>query len=185
MGDEIRISELLETIGDIGQSLLRLSNTARRDSDADSDPMAGSRSESDINEISTQKLRDFAHKARNEYQSRLRRNSIVGRNLFGEPAWDILLDLFVARVEGIRLSVKAVCIGSQVPYGTAFRWIAVLESEGFLVRFPDPADGRRVWVELSDFGLHRMYQYFRDQTSHSTVQVDIQHVSPAEGGALE
>ena len=35
--------------------------------------------------------------------------------LFGEPAWDILLDLYIANVENKPVSVSSACIGSAAP----------------------------------------------------------------------
>jgi len=60
--------------------------------------------------------------ARQTYDDRRRRNKIFqSEELFGEPAWDILLDLFIAAKERRRVSVTSACIGSAVPSTTALR----------------------------------------------------------------
>ncbi len=47
------------------------------------------------------------------------------------------------------MSVSSLCVAANVPATTALRWVGVLTDEGWLVRRQDPADGRRVWLELS------------------------------------
>ncbi|MEZ5655102.1 MAG: hypothetical protein R3E04_04340 [Sphingobium sp.] len=42
-------------------------------------------------------------------------------SIFGEAAWDMLLDLFVSRSENKRVSVSSLCIASGVPATTALR----------------------------------------------------------------
>lgn len=182
MGDQIRVSELIEQIREIGQNLIRLSSSTSGDNQSNNESAIVFRSESDIDEFSTERLRLFAHMARQEYESRFSRTSIINRNIFGEPAWDMLLDLFVARVEGVRLSVKAVCIASQVPPTTALRWITVLENEGLVDKSQDSADGRRLWIELSDLGMHRMFAYFKDLTSKSVNQYSFKFAAPSPRG---
>jgi len=81
--------------------------------------------------------------------------------LFADPAWDILLDLTVARIERQDLSVTDVCVAAAVPQTTALRWIGTLEREGFIDRTPDPRDSRRVIVRLSVDGWERMERYLR------------------------
>lgn len=81
--------------------------------------------------------------------------------LFADPAWDILLDLTVARIERQDLSVTDVCVAAAVPQTTALRWIGTLEREGLIDRVPDPRDSRRVIVRLSAEGWDRMEQYLQ------------------------
>jgi DNA-binding MarR family transcriptional regulator len=80
-------------------------------------------------------------------------------NLFGEPAWDILLDLFIAREAGRRVSVSSACIAADVPPTTALRWLSVLEQRGLVKRRADPSDGRRIHIELSDTAHALMRQW--------------------------
>lgn len=99
--------------------------------------------------------------ARQTYEDRRRRTKIFQSDeLFGEPAWDILLDLFIAAKERRRVSVTSACIGSAVPSTTALRWISILERQGLLTREADPGDARRVYVRLSPRGYEAMLEYF-------------------------
>lgn len=99
--------------------------------------------------------------ARQTYDDRRRRTKIFQTDdLFGEPAWDILLDLFIAAKERRSVSVTSACIGSAVPSTTALRWITILEKQGLLIREADPGDARRVYVKLSARGYGAMLDYF-------------------------
>ena len=71
-------------------------------------------------------------------------------NLFADPAWDMLLDLFIGREIGREVSVKAVCAAAAVPATTALRWLHLLDRSGLVDRRADPHDRRRVRVRLSD-----------------------------------
>lgn len=75
------------------------------------------------------------------------------RSLFGEPAWDMLLDLYIARASGADLQVSSVCIEAGTPSTTVLRWIARLEREGLVYRTADRGDGRRRYVRLTDEGV--------------------------------
>lgn len=103
----------------------------------------------------------WAEVARSVYRERRHRSDVFGDpTLFGEPAWDILLDLFIAAKERKRLPVTSACIGAAVPATTALRWLTVLEEKGLILRENDTADARRVFVRLSADGYEKMVTYF-------------------------
>jgi DNA-binding MarR family transcriptional regulator len=83
---------------------------------------------------------------------RRRRDSLFGRDLFGEPAWDILLDLYLAEKSGRPLALSTVGSLAGVPQTTAFRWMTQLLERGFIVREADPNDARRGLIRLSERG---------------------------------
>ncbi len=88
------------------------------------------------------------------YEARRRRDAASPiRGLFGEPGWDILLDLFIARKSRTPLQVSSVCAGAGLPSTTVLRWIARLEREGLIVRVADQEDARRRYVNLTAKGL--------------------------------
>lgn len=92
--------------------------------------------------------------ARHAYWLRRQRAAIFGGDdLFGEPAWDILLDLYIAHGDGKQVSVSSACIGSASPPTTGLRWLAVLADKGLILRENDAADNRRIMVRLSDQGI--------------------------------
>lgn len=97
--------------------------------------------------------------ARKVYAVRRRREAIPGTaGLFGEPAWDILLDLFIAAREGRRISLASACEGAAAPEASALRWIAILERRGLIVS-EGPTHDRR--IKLSQETYASMIDYFR------------------------
>lgn len=83
-------------------------------------------------------------------------------DLFADPAWDILLDLFWAELAQQRVPVSSLCIAAGVPATTALRWIKNMVEQGLLVRRPDRNDGRRVFVELAAEVSAALRSYFAD-----------------------
>ena len=83
----------------------------------------------------------------------------MNADLFGEPTWDILLDLFVAAREDRRVPTTSACIGAHVPPTTALRWLRILEMRGLVEREEDGHDGRRTFVRLSARGEDVMESY--------------------------
>ena len=90
------------------------------------------------------------------YRDRRRRDQIFGDGLFGEPSWDIMLDLYRAYERDERVSVTSACIAAACPSTTALRHLARLECAGLIERYPDTTDTRRVFVRLSELGRDRM-----------------------------
>ncbi len=93
-------------------------------------------------------------------RARRERDAKFPPELFGEPAWDLLLGLFLACLEQRRVTVTNACNFAAVPPTTALRWLATLGQRGLVQRYPDPRDSRRVFVELSDFGQTLMQDQF-------------------------
>ena len=54
------------------------------------------------------------------------RSAVFGENLFSDPAWDILLELYAANLAGRGLSLSDLCAAIEAPSSTTERWIAVL-----------------------------------------------------------
>jgi hypothetical protein len=81
-------------------------------------------------------------------------------DLFADPAWDILLDLMAAKMEGKNVSVSSLCIAAAVPPTTALRWVTGMTENGMLVRRLDPTDARRVFIELSQDVADRLTTFF-------------------------
>ena len=92
-------------------------------------------------------------------RARRLRDGFFGDGLFEDPAWDMLLDLFAAELEGKRVSISSLCIAAAVAPTTALRWLNRLVAEGLLERRPDPRDKRRAFVALSARGSGAMRGY--------------------------
>ena len=78
---------------------------------------------------------------------------------FGEPAWDIILDLTLAWFEGKTVAVSSLCIASGVPMSTAMRWINEMIEAGLIDRWIDPTDGRRNLMQVSPTTRDAMLRY--------------------------
>ncbi len=93
-------------------------------------------------------------------QQRQLRARFFDGDLFGDPAWDMLLDLTAARVEHVRVSVTSLCIASGVPPTTALRWISQMTDAGLLERLEDETDRRRAFMQLTEKAADAMAYYF-------------------------
>ncbi len=80
--------------------------------------------------------------------------------LFADPAWDMLLDLYAAKLERTRVSVSSLCIAASVPPTTALRWIGTMHDAGLFEREADPGDRRRAHITLSERAAEAMRGYF-------------------------
>ncbi|MDB5690069.1 MAG: MarR family transcriptional regulator [Sphingomonas bacterium] len=87
------------------------------------------------------------------------RNQFFPAELFADPAWDMLLDLTAARLEGRAVAVSSLCIASAVPPTTALRWIKTLTDAKLFERVADSNDGRRVFIELTQVAEQGMLAY--------------------------
>lgn len=96
-------------------------------------------------------------------RARRRRDEIFGKKkeLFSDPAWDMLLDLYLSRLERRRVAVSSLCIAASVPSTTALRWIKTMCDHGLFVRSADPEDGRRFFIHLSEEAAEKMDEFFR------------------------
>ncbi|MBV7267139.1 hypothetical protein [Erythrobacter ani] len=108
----------------------------------------------------------YGELARSIYEVRRKRESIFeNTDLFGEPAWDILLDLYAAHASGKTVSVSSACIGSAAPPTTGLRWLGILADQNLIIREHDPNDQRRVYVRLSNAALMKMNAYFDEASA--------------------
>lgn len=82
-------------------------------------------------------------------------------DLFGEPAWDVLLDLYIAGERGEQVSVSSVGVAADVPSTTALRWIGMLTERGLIERSADGRDGRRKFLALTAAGKEGVELWLR------------------------
>ena len=104
--------------------------------------------------------------AKRLYALRRLREVYFARSIFGEPSWDILLDLYVARAESKRITVSSACIASAVPATTGLRWITTLEEEGLIRRYREGTDRRLVFVTLTDLGFGTLTRFLEQVAFH-------------------
>lgn len=93
-------------------------------------------------------------------EARRIRDTCFGAEVFADPAWDILLHLYAAKLTGEERTVSFLCRNAGVAWSTAVRWLDQLHRGGWVVRNPDKSDRRRVFVELSERGFSTMQVFF-------------------------
>lgn len=93
-------------------------------------------------------------------RARRLREQFFAPALFADPAWDMLLDLMAARLEGQPVAVSSLCIAAAVPPTTALRWIRALQDSRLIEREADPGDRRRVFIRLAEQAATALARYF-------------------------
>ena len=93
-------------------------------------------------------------------QARRLRAHYFDEELFADPAWDMMLDLFRAELCQRRIATSSLCVAAAVPATTALRWIKAMTEKGLFVRHDDPFDGRRVYIELAPVVSEALRRYF-------------------------
>jgi FixJ family two-component response regulator len=116
-------------------------------------------------ELTTPALADFI---RDLLKKETKRRGIGGGDLFGDPAWEMLLDLLLAKIEGHTVSVSSACIASGAPMSTALRLVRRLVGEGVLCKLPDETDRRRHFLIINPKFERPLLDYLSEQLRHRT-----------------
>lgn len=95
-------------------------------------------------------------------QRKSRVKHLSNGDFFSEPAWDILLDLYIHQAENRNVSVKSASVGSGAPATTALRWINKLALKGLIGSLDDPDDRRRRLIYLTPEGYEAMTRYLNE-----------------------
>ena len=97
-------------------------------------------------------------RARAIYTARRRRDAMLGAasQFFHDPAWDIMLDLFIQGEDHQIVSVSSACVGACVAHTTALRCLKAMERKGVVSFRRDPFDKRRCFVSLTGDTHRRM-----------------------------
>jgi DNA-binding MarR family transcriptional regulator len=98
-------------------------------------------------------------RARQLYVGRARRSQIFNKGMFGEPAWDMLLALYVTDQSGPRHTISGLVNLSGVPATSALRWLNYLEHEQLVSRDPNSTDKRVIHIKLTDMARSLLDAY--------------------------
>jgi hypothetical protein len=109
--------------------------------------------------------------ARRLYDSRRLRDRIFGSDLFADPAWDILLDLFIAQREDRKVTISSACAAASAPTSTAARHIAHLVQKRLVVRVSREEDARSSYLALSASADRKLSQLFREMAQSADDRV--------------
>jgi DNA-binding MarR family transcriptional regulator len=81
--------------------------------------------------------------------------------MFSEPAWEMLLMLYVLEGEA-RQKVSRLAEIAEISKSTALRWIDYLHAQGLIVRESHPNDKRAAYVELTEKGHGAIEMYLNE-----------------------
>jgi DNA-binding MarR family transcriptional regulator len=104
----------------------------------------------------------LVRRARHLMEQRRLRARYLPAELFHEPAWDMLLALYVGQHERRTMNVKTLVSYSDAPATTSQRWIDHLHKLGLIHRITDMVDRRRVEIQLTEPGEEAIRRYLRE-----------------------
>lgn len=109
--------------------------------------------------------------ARNMQAVRKIRSKYFPSDLFSDPCWEMLLDLYEGALAGKPMSVTNLTVGSSASATTAWRRLVSLEEHQLVERDEDPEDKRRAIVKLTHSGRKAVENFFDTYSGHiATVQ---------------
>lgn len=79
--------------------------------------------------------------------------------IFSDPAWDMLLVLFQAKVQGEVMAPYHLAQAAGSPLSASLRWIDILERAGLVHSTCDPSSREIKTVELASRGWSAMIQW--------------------------
>lgn len=88
------------------------------------------------------------------------RSQYFPSELFSDPCWEMLLDLYDAELNNAEVTITSLGAASGVPLTTAMRRMETLQEHGFIERSGDPDDRRRTIVRLTRPGLQAVEKFF-------------------------
>ena len=97
---------------------------------------------------------------RQSLAARKLRDDIFGKDYFWDRAWDILLRLFLAKLEDRKVTATNLYIASEISPEVGARWIVALRDGGYLRTYPDIPDRQGIYVELTVAGSQHMEKFF-------------------------
>lgn len=100
-----------------------------------------------------QMTEDHVHSLLN---ARRGREVLFGRELFSDPAWDLILELYAAKLGNGRMSAPQLARSIGVSETIAYRWIAALVEAGIVFWNEKLSDSTETTLELSNEAGEKM-----------------------------
>jgi DNA-binding MarR family transcriptional regulator len=72
------------------------------------------------------------------------------RELFYQPCWEMLLQIFSSHLLSEVISVSKICEDSYLPISTARRWLQILEHKGYITMVDRDAEPLSAGIQLTD-----------------------------------
>jgi len=106
--------------------------------------------------------------ARAILEDRRRRSRLFNPGMFGEPGWELLLNLYVNDQEGPRLTIGKLIQLAGTAQSTSLRWLDYLEDQGLINREEHPTDARTAFVALTDKARESLTSYLSQMLTPQT-----------------
>lgn len=84
------------------------------------------------------------------------REAVFGQDLFSDPAWDILLELYAASLNGRDVTLADLATAIRAPVPTVARWVAALKERALVELSSDSPGSPRFTVSLTAEGSRKM-----------------------------
>jgi DNA-binding MarR family transcriptional regulator len=97
-------------------------------------------------------------RARSILRVRAARERMLGRAAIGEPAFDLLLSLYL-RTGQKEASLTSLARAAATPYSSAIRWARYLADKGYVERTESRSDRRATYVQLTPAGRAMMDEF--------------------------
>ena len=117
---------------------------------------------SDVPPLGGNEQDQLAAIAQSEFHNRRRRDSLIRYDLFAEPAWDMLLDLYIQHHRGQPVAVDRLCTAAGAASTTALRWLGLLIEKELVMWASAAEEDGVIRVALSQRGIGEMERYLRD-----------------------
>jgi CheY-like chemotaxis protein len=137
-------------------------------------PAAESRPELPWSPEDVAKVRAGVHRLRAIGEARAKH---LPRDLFADPCWDMLLDLYHCTLTSSEATVTSLGAASGVPLTTALRRMDDLQALGLITRARDGHDKRRIVVSLSGVGLKAIELFLVDYVKRQSVPLELSQPS--------
>lgn len=139
-----------EQLRSLAETILHLADALDQDWSSETRSIFNWRNE--VREIERNAL-NLALYAKREQKRRTLRTREIPSEFLGEPAWDMLLELFCQFAGGQKVSVKSLSLVSGTSQTTALRTIDRLTETDLVARSTSPTDGRVVLLSLTRKGI--------------------------------
>jgi DNA-binding MarR family transcriptional regulator len=103
------------------------------------------------------------------------------RDIVFSPAWQLILELFVAQLEQKPVPVTNACLSLGTAQTTALRYLTDLERRGLIASISDPADGRRRLLRLTPQVESELRSYLQNAVGGQGPGLRIRVRVPAAG----
>jgi len=117
---------------------------------------------------------DLVKHARLILKHRKMRRGHLPEQIFGEPGWEMLLDLFIHMNLGKAVNISSMCLATNAPKTTALRYIELLAEMGLIQKVASPHDGRITYVKLTPKAYVSLGTYLLE-VSRATPELNIAH----------